>query len=236
MDLARLIRVARGEAPADLLLANARIVDLYNQDVTPGGVAILDDRIAAVTPADGGSYAALNVLELDGACLAPGFIDGHVHIESSMVTVPEFARAVVPHGTTAVITDPHEVANVLGMTGVRYMLDSAKYNPLSVYVMMPSCVPATNMETAGAVLHWYDIAPYQNDPWVLGLAEMMNFPGVVQGVEDVLDKLRAFEKRVRDGHAPGLSAFALQRLEDLLYRVAHRPLASGALPGNWQGT
>jgi adenine deaminase len=115
----------------------------------------------------------------------------------------------VRRGTTTVIVDPHEIGNVLGLDGIRFMFDAAKYNPLSMYVMMPSCVPATNMETAGAVLRWYDIAPYQNDPWVLGLAEMMNFPGVVYGAEDVLDKLRAFEKGVRDGHAPGLSGKAL---------------------------
>lgn len=204
MDLARLIRVARGAEPADLLLTNARIVDLYNQDVVPGGVAVLDDRIAAIVPPGNGAYTAADVGDLDGAYLAPGFIDGHVHIESSMVTVPEFARAVVPRGTTAVITDPHEIANVLGMTGIRYMLESAKYNPLSVFVMASSCVPAGPFESSGAQLSAYDLESLMADKWVLGLAEMMNYPGVLAADRDVLDKLRAAGTRPIDGHAPGL--------------------------------
>ena len=142
---------------------------------------------------------------MGGRYVCPGFIDAHVHIESSMVPPHEFARAVVPRGTTTVIIDPHEIANVLGLDGIRYMFDSAKYNPLSVFVMMPSCVPATEMETAGAYLRWYDITPYQNDHWVLGLGEMMNYPGVIIGDEEVLNKLRGFEDAIRDGHAPGLT-------------------------------
>ncbi|MDQ7844130.1 MAG: adenine deaminase [Armatimonadota bacterium] len=204
MDLARLIRVAQGREPADLLLANARIVDVYNQDVVPGGVAILADRIAAVVPPGDDTVPAVEVVDLNGAYLAPGFIDGHVHIESSMVTIPEFARAVVPRGTTAVITDPHEVANVLGMTGIRYMLDSAKYNPLSVFVMASSCVPAGPMESSGAQLSAYDLESLMADKWVLGLAEMMNYPAVLAADPDVLDKLRAVGARPVDGHAPGL--------------------------------
>jgi len=204
MDLARLIRVAQGREPADLLLANARIVDVYNQDVVPGGVAILGDRIAAVVPPGSQALPAAEVVDLEGACLAPGFIDGHVHIESSMVTIPEFARAVVPRGTTAVITDPHEVANVLGMTGIRYMLDAAKYNPLSVFVMASSCVPAGPMESSGAQLSAYDLESLMADKWVLGLAEMMNYPGVLAADPDVLDKLRTAGIRPIDGHAPGL--------------------------------
>ncbi|HET6946495.1 MAG TPA: adenine deaminase, partial [bacterium] len=204
MDLARLIRVARGAEPADLLLTNARIVDLYNQDVVPGGVAVLDDRIAAIVPPGNGAYTAADVVDLDGAYLAPGFIDGHVHIESSMVTVPEFARAVVPRGTTAVITDPHEIANVLGMTGIRYMLESAKYNPLSVFVMASSCVPAGPFESSGAQLSAYDLESLMADKWVLGLAEMMDYPGVLAADRDALDKLRAAGTRPIDGHAPGL--------------------------------
>ncbi len=205
MDLARLIRVARGLEPADLLLTNARIVDVYNQDVIPGGCAVLEDRIAAISPPDGGTYHAVETLDLDGGYLAPGFIDAHVHIESSMVTVPEFARAVVPHGTTSVITDPHEIANVLGMTGIRYMLESAKFNPLSVFVMASSCVPAGPMESAGAQLSAYDLENLMQDKWVLGLAEMMNYPAVLGAELEVLDKLRAAGTRPIDGHAPGLA-------------------------------
>lgn len=205
MDFPRLIRVARGLEPADLLLANGRIVDLYNQDVIPGGVVVLEDRIAAVAPPGNGPYRAREVVDLDGAYVAPGFIDGHVHIESSMVTIPEFARAVVPRGTTAVVTDPHEIANVLGMTGIRYMLEAAKYNPLSVFVMASSCVPAGPMESSGAQLSAYDLENLMQDKWVLGLAEMMNYPGVLAAEGDVLDKLRAAGSRPIDGHAPGLA-------------------------------
>jgi len=204
MELSQFIKIARGDEPADLLLKGGKIVNVFSGEVHDADVAIADGRIVGW-----GRYAARETIDVSGQYVTPGFIDAHVHIESSLTPPPEFARAVVPRGTTTVIIDPHEIGNVLGLDGVRYMFDAAKYNPLSIFVMMPSCVPATNMETAGAVLHWYDIAPYQSDPWVLGLAEMMNFPGVVQGVEDVLDKLRAFEKSVRDGHAPGLSGLAL---------------------------
>ncbi|HEY4688608.1 MAG TPA: amidohydrolase family protein, partial [Anaerolineae bacterium] len=204
MELSRFIQIARGDAPADLVLKGGKVVNVFSGEVYEADVAIADGHIVGL-----GTYAAQETIDVSGKFLAPGFIDAHVHIESSMVPPPQFARAVVPRGTTTVVIDPHEIGNVLGLDGIRYMFDTAKYNPLSIFVMMPSCVPATGMETAGAVLHWYDIAPYQNDPWVLGLAEMMNFPGVVHGAEDVLDKLRAFEKSVRDGHAPGLRGHTL---------------------------
>ncbi|HLF25205.1 MAG TPA: adenine deaminase [Anaerolineae bacterium] len=204
MELSHFIKIARGDEPADLLLKGGQVVNVFSGEVIAVDVAIADGRIVGLGP-----YSAKETIDVSGKVLAPGFIDAHVHIESSMAPPPEFAHAVVPRGTTTVVIDPHEIGNVLGLDGIRYMFDTAKYNPLSIYVMMPSCVPATNMETAGAVLHWYDIAPYQNDPWVLGLAEMMNFPGVVYGVEEVLDKLRGFEKGIRDGHAPGLSGQAL---------------------------
>ena len=204
MELSHLIKIARGDEPADLLLKGGQVVNVFSGEVYLADVALADGRIVGLGP-----YAARETIDVSGRYLSPGFIDAHVHIESSLVPPPEFARAVVPRGTTTVVVDPHEIGNVLGLDGIRYMFDAAKYNPLSIYVMLPSCVPATDMETAGAVLHWYDIAPYQSDPWVLGLAEMMNFHGVVNGVEEVLDKLRAFEKGVRDGHAPGLSGKAL---------------------------
>lgn len=204
MELSHFIKIARGDEPADLLLKGGKVVNVFSGEVYDADVAIAGSRIVGL-----GQYAARETIDVSGKYLTPGFIDAHVHIESSLVPPPEFARAVVPRGTTTVVIDPHEIGNVLGLDGIRYMFDAAKYNPLSIFVMLPSCVPATNMETAGAVLHWYDIVPYQNDPWVLGLAEMMNFPGVVHGAEDVLDKLRAFEKSVRDGHAPGLSGGAL---------------------------
>jgi adenine deaminase len=207
MDRARLIRVARGSEPADLLLTNSRIVDLFHHELIDGEVAIADGRIAGLAPS--GTYRAAETHDLRGACVAPGLIDGHVHIESAMVSVPEFARAVVPRGTTTVIADPHEIANVFGMSGIRYMLQAAKYNPLSVYLMAPSCVPASPMESAGAALTAYDLETLMQDKWVLGLGEMMNMPGVLAGDPEVLAKLEAAGGRVIDGHAPGLDGIDL---------------------------
>ncbi len=205
MELAQLIKYARGDEPAEILLKNARVVNVHTGEIYPAGVALAHSRIVGV----GTGYTAQEVIDMDGRYVCPGFIDAHVHIESAMVPPHEFARAVVPRGTTTVIIDPHEIANVLGLDGIRYMFDSAKYNPLSVFVMMPSCVPATEMETAGAYLRWYDITPQLNDHWVLGLGEMMNFFGVIHGDEEVLNKLRGFEDAIRDGHAPGLSGLDL---------------------------
>lgn len=204
MDLPRLLGVARGSEPADLVLRNARIVDVFTPRILEGNVAIAGERIAGIGIAGGPAYEAEEVVDLEGSYLAPGLIDGHVHIESAMVGVPEFARAVVPHGTTTVVADPHEIANVLGMSGIRYMLQAAKYNPLSVFVMASSCVPAGPFESAGAELSAYDLETLMQDKWVLGLAEVMNFPAVVAGDDDVLAKVRAAGRRPIDGHAPGL--------------------------------
>lgn len=205
MDLKSLIRHARGDEPADVLLRNGRVVNVLSGEIVPTSVAIAGEHIVGF-----GDYPAAREIDLAGAYVAPGFIDAHVHIESAMVPPSEFARAVVPRGTTTVVTDPHEIANVLGLEGIRFMFDSAKYGPLSMYVMAPSCVPATGMATNGAVLHGYDLFPLKSDPWVLGLAEMMNFPGVVRGDDAVLEKIGAFQDRVIDGHAPRLSGRALQ--------------------------
>jgi len=208
MDLPRVIQVARGLQPADLLLANAHVIDLYNHEVVEADVALVEDRIAGIgtTP---GAYKAKEKHDLKGAYLAPGLIDGHVHIESAMVSVPEFARAVVPHGTTTVIADPHEMANVLGMSGIRYMLQAAKYNPLSVFVMASSCVPAGPHESAGAEITAYDLETLMQDKWVLGLAEVMNYAGLLAADEEVLAKLRAAGRRPVDGHAPGVHGLDL---------------------------
>lgn len=205
MQLEAILPHARGDLPAERLLKNARIVNVLSGEILPGDVAIVHSRIAGL-----GDYEAAEVIDLEGAYLAPGFIDAHVHIESAMVPPAEFARIVVPRGATTVITDPHEIANVLGLDGIRFMFESAKHGPLSMYVMASSCVPATHMSTNGATLHWYDLLSLQNDPWVLGLAEVMNFPGVVAGDAEVLNKLRAFKDTVIDGHCPGLSGKALQ--------------------------
>ncbi len=200
VNLTDLLSYARGDQPAELLLRNGRVINVHSAEVIPTDVAIVHSRIVGI-----GSYEAKEVIDLDGAFVAPGFIDAHVHVESSLVPPAEFARAVVPRGTTTVVTDPHEIANVLGLDGIRFMFDNAKRGPLSMYVMASSCVPATTMETSGAVLKSHDLAPFRADPWVLGLAEVMNFPGVVHGDPDVLEKLRAFEGSVVDGHSPGLS-------------------------------
>ncbi|MFQ6058020.1 MAG: adenine deaminase [Anaerolineae bacterium] len=200
MELDDLIQVARGEVEADLLLKNARVVNVLSGDIYDSNVAIARSWIVGL-----GDYRAREEMDLGGRYLCPGFIDAHIHIESTMLTVPEFARAVVPQGTTAVVIDPHEIANVLGLDGIRYMLESSKYNPLSVFIMLPSCVPSTDLETAGARLMDYDLSPFLNQKWVAGVAEMMNYPGVLARDPEVLDKLRiAGDKRI-DGHAPGLS-------------------------------
>jgi len=205
MELAQLIKFARGEEKASLLLRNARVVNVFSHEIIETNVAIAGDRIVGL-----GGYQAEEAIDLQGRYVCPGFIDGHVHIESSMVSPPEFARAVVPHGTTSVVADPHEIANVLGIEGVRYMLNASEGLPLTVFIMAPSCVPATHLETSGAELLSDDLIPLLDHPRVLGLAEMMNFPGVVHGVPEVLDKIRAFADHPLDGHAPGLSGQDLQ--------------------------
>ncbi len=205
MELNQFIKIARGDAPADLLLKGGQVVNVFSGEVHNADIAIADGKIVGV----GGGFTAKETLDVSGKVIAPGFIDAHVHIESSMVPPSEFARAVVPRGTTTVITDPHEIGNVLGLDGIRYMFDAAKYNPLSMFVMLPSCVPATNMETSGATLRSYDIEPFKDNPWVLGLAEMMNYPGTINGDPEVLAKITLFKDKIIDGHAPGLSGLAL---------------------------
>jgi adenine deaminase len=197
---ARLIEVARGDAPADTLIKNARLVNVRSGEIHEADIAIFAGRVAGF-----GNYEAHETIDVEGQHVCPGLIDAHVHIESSMVTVPEFARAVVPRGTTAVVTDPHEIANVLGVPGIRYMLESSEGLPLRVFAMASSCVPATHMETAGAALEAADIARLFEHPRVIGLAEVMNYPGVFLGVPEVLAKIEAAGDRPVDGHAPGLS-------------------------------
>lgn len=205
MDLAKLLAVSRGDEPADLLLTNVKLVNVYSAEIYDTDVAIYGDRIAAI----GSGYAARQTVDLKGMYLAPGFIEGHIHIESSMMRVTEFARAVVPHGTTAVVADPHEIANVLGLDGIRFILESAKDGPLNVFVMLSSCVPATHMETSGARLTAEDLQPYLNHKWVRGIAELMNYPGVVQGDPDMLEKIEIGKDKRLDGHAPRLSGKGL---------------------------
>ena len=201
MSIVDRLAVARGEKPADLVLRDARLINVISGEIYPTDIVIHDRHVVAL----GEGYRARAEVELERKYVAPGLIDAHVHIESSLVTPPEFARAVLPHGVTTVITDPHEIANVLGLEGMRYMLERAKNGILNMYVMASSCVPATDMETSGARLEADDLAQLIDHPWVLGLAELMNYPGVALGDEGMLDKITAFEHLALDGHAPDMT-------------------------------
>ncbi len=203
-ELERIIEVATGRQPADVLLANGRLVNVLTNEIYPADIAVASGRIAGI-----GTYEADEVVDLAGQYVCPGFIDAHVHIESSMLSVPEFSSLVVTRGTTAVVTDPHELANVLGTEGIRFILSSSKYCPIHVYVMLSSCVPASHLESNGAELNAVDLLPLLSDDWVLGLAEVMNYPGVVANDEEVVDKIRIAAGTNIDGHAPGLTGHDL---------------------------
>lgn len=207
IDRSRVIRVAAGEEPADLVLRGGRIFNVFTRELEEGDVAIADGLIAGV----GGTYEGRQVMELAGGIVCPGFIDAHIHLESSMVLPAEFARAVVPHGTTTVVTDPHEIANVMGADGIRYMLEATAGLPLDVQVMLPSCVPATPLDEGGAALDADALSPFYGQERVLGLAEMMNYVGVLGGDAAVLQKLAAARAHGApvDGHAPGLTGHPL---------------------------
>ena len=194
--------MATGRTPADFRIDNVRIVDVFSGEIREGSVSVGQGRILGF-----GALEAREVVDGSGAFLLPGFIDGHVHIESSMLCPARFAELVLPFGTTTVMADPHEIANVKGMEGIRYMLEASRELPLDVRVMLPSCVPALPVEDAGAVLRAGDIAPLLADDKVGGLAEMMNVPGLVAGDDDVLDKLERTlaAGKVIDGHSPMVS-------------------------------
>jgi adenine deaminase len=198
------IRVASGHGMADLLIKNGRVVDVFSGQVEKKDVAVFGGVVVGF-----GDYQAKNVVDVKGDFLCPGLIDGHVHVESSMVTIPEFARAVLPNGTTSVVIDPHEIANVHGREGIRFMAESARGIPLNVFIMLPSCVPATDMETSGATLKASDLRPFFKEPLAIGLAEVMNFPGVILGDPEVLKKIETARGRPIDGHAPMLSGKGL---------------------------
>ncbi|MHB9111090.1 MAG: adenine deaminase [Thermoleophilia bacterium] len=200
MSLEEIISVGRGDRPADLLIKNARVIDVLSGEIVSADVALHAGRVAGF-----GHYEAQAFMDLEGRYLAPGFIDGHIHVESTMLTPPEFARAVVPRGTTAIVCDPHEIANVLGVEGISYMLRASAGLPVTIYVMLPSCVPATHMETSGAELTSGDLALMLPRRRVIGIAEMMNYPGVIAGDREVLNKIRIAGHRRVDGHAPGLT-------------------------------
>ncbi len=199
----RIIKAARGEEPADMVIKNARVINVLSEEIYEADIAIVDGIIAGVAK----GYKGKDEVDVKGAYVSPSFIDGHVHLESSMLMPSEFAKMVLPSGTTTVVADPHEISNVMGLQGISFMREAAKNLPLDVYMTLPSCVPATNLETSGVDLNSYDLALLIDAPWVLGIAEMMNFPGVVNCDKGVLAKIKlGIEKHKRiDGHAPHLS-------------------------------
>ena len=204
MNKNHLIRVAQGLEPADLVLKNAEVFHVYTGEFILCDIAIADGYIAGT-----GSYFGIEEIDMQGRYITPGFIDAHVHIESSMLTPYQFAKAALPCGVTTIVTDPHEIANVSGAKGIQYMLDATEQLPLNVYFMLPSCVPATDFEDSGAVLLAEDLEPFMEHPRVLGLAEVMNAPGVLQQDENVMAKLEMAGKGRIDGHAPGLTSSQL---------------------------
>lgn len=198
----RIIAVAAGREKADLVLKNAKYINVFSNEFLCGDIAVANGLIAGV-----GKYDGKTEIDVSGKLVLPGFIDAHIHLESSMVTPAEFAKAVVAHGTTTVITDPHEITNVMGIDGVEYMIQASQNLPIDVHFMMPSCVPATEIDESGAELDCKDIDLYLDNKKVLGLAEMMNYVGVINGDKNVISKIvtsQAHHKKI-DGHAPELS-------------------------------
>ncbi|MFP5106770.1 adenine deaminase [Neobacillus sp. C211] len=202
-QLKRRISIASKREPADTVIKNGKIIDVFNGEIIEGDIAIVDGYFAGI-----GDYEGNRVIDANGRYISPAFIDGHVHIESSMVTPNEFAKVLLPHGVTTIIADPHEIANVLGSEGIQYMLDSSENLPFDFFFMLPSCVPATEFENSGATLNAKDLRPFYQQPRVLGLAEVMNFPAVLKAEDDMLEKILTAKQSGKkiDGHAAGLSA------------------------------
>jgi adenine deaminase len=206
------IQIANKKEEADFVIKNANIVNVFSHEIIEGDIAIANGKIVGI-----GSYKGKEEYDATGKYVCPGFIDAHVHIESSMIVPSEFAKVVLPHGVTTVITDPHEIANVCGVEGIQFMIDASENIPLDVFIMLPSCVPATEFENAGATIHAEDLAAFFFHPRVLGLAEVMDFPAVLHTKEDMIDKLLlAYEHGAMiDGHAAGLTVDELN-----VYRTA----------------
>ena len=202
----RIIDVAAGREKADLVLKNATYVNVFSGELDTRDIAVAEGLIVGL-----GRYAGTQEVDMTGKIVCPGFLDAHIHLESSLVSPAEFARAVLPHGTTTVITDPHEITNVMGTDGIDYMLCATEGLPVDVQFMIPSCVPASPLDESGANLDYRDVDSFFDHPRVLGLAEMMNFPGVISGDSATVSKIvasQAHHKKI-DGHAPGLSGNAL---------------------------
>lgn len=231
MKRQELIKTALGENQPDLVLKNGKIINVFTGEILTGDIAIKGNKIAGI-----GSYQARREVDLDGMFVLPGLIDAHLHVESSMVTPGVYAQEVLRWGTTTLITDPHEIANVCGGDGIRFMLEASKDLPVNYYVQLPSCVPATPFEHTGEVFTSDKMKPFLSDDRVTGLAEMMNYPGVYSCDEQVMEKLNLFEDKIIDGHAPGadgrqLQAYAAAGIrtdhESTTYREARNKLRAG---------
>ncbi|BEP27961.1 adenine deaminase [Helicovermis profundi] len=201
-EIKKIIDIASGRNKADLVIKNAKIINVFTEEIIDGDVAISSGKIVGI-----GEYTGIEEIDLKGKYLAPGLIDAHVHIESSMVTPSQFAKTIIPRGTTTIIADPHEIGNVCGLDGIKYMLDDSKNLPLDVYIMLPSCVPATSFENSGAVLLADDLEKLIDDKRVLGLGELMDYPAVTSAEKNVVDKINLARNRgkIIDGHGPILT-------------------------------
>lgn len=217
-QLKKLIDVAAGRTPADLVIKNCKVVDVYNSRIIEGDIAICEGSIAGI-----GEYEGVDEIDAGGQYAAPGFIDSHIHIESSYVSPEELGRILVPHGTTTIIADPHEITNVCGLRGLNYMMEAAKATALDIRYMLPSCVPATPFEHAGAVIDAAAMKEPMASPQILGMGEFMNFPGVIHADEGTLDKLMVAKKEGKpiDGHSPGISGKSLNAYAAALIRTDH---------------
>ena len=200
------IRVARGETPADLVLKQGRMVNVFSGTIEECDVAVHSGMIAGI----GTGYQGKEEVNARGKFIAPGFIDAHIHIESTMLLPSNLSTALLPHGTTTIVADPHEIANVLGLEGIRFLLRETEEVPLDVFFMAPSCVPASPLETSGAQLGASDLERLKKERRVIGLAEVMNYPGILEGNTDLLSKVALFQDRIIDGHSPSLAGLDLQ--------------------------
>jgi len=200
IDKSELVKAARGLIAVDSLFKNVRLVNVFSGLIEKTDIAVHKGVVVGY-----GNYKAKKTVNLKNRFVTPGLVEGHIHIESSMLRIGEFVKAVLPYGTTTVICDPHEIANVLGIEGITYMLQSAKYQPVDIYFTLPSTVPSTDMETSGAALSAVDLMPYFSQKWVVGLGEVMNVAGVLNNDKEVFEKLKVAADNIIEGHAPGLT-------------------------------
>lgn len=217
-EIKRRIDVAAGRVAADLVLKNGQVINVFTEEIYTANIAIVDGVIAAVSEMD---YEGLEEVDLEGAFVSPGLIDGHVHIESSMVTPAEFAKSILPRGTTSIVADPHEIANVCGIKGIEYMLEASEGVPLDIFVMLPSCVPSTDFEHSGAILKAKELSLLIDDPRVLGLGELMDYPAVINANSDIVDKVKMAKGKLVDGHGPVISGKDLNAYVSAGVRTEH---------------